>query len=124
MSKKPKILIAEDEPSMRLYIQTILSRWDCDLAVEQTGADAISRAATLKPDMALLGLTPGMDRVQCGITLSKASPGMRIVLWNEPVAPHVLNDLKVLGFDFRTLLVPFSEEELRAVCFPSHQQTK
>jgi two-component system, OmpR family, response regulator MprA len=120
MSKKPKILIAEDEPSMRRYIQTLMSRWDCELVVEQTGADAISRAATFKPDVALIGYcTPGMDGAQAGIRLLKVSGGTQIVLFNESVPADILSDLRVQGYDFRTLLAPFDAEELRTVCFPA-----
>jgi len=118
MSKKPKILLAEDEPSMRPYVKTLMSQWGCDLAIEPTAKRAIQRAATFKPDVALLGLTPGMERAQAGIELLKVSPGTQIVLWNEPVPPEVLDDLRAQGYDFRTLAAPFDGEELRAVCFP------
>lgn len=115
-----KILLAEDEPSMRRYIQTIMSRWDCELAVEPSGADAIRRAATFKPDVALIGYcTPGMDGAQAGINLLLVSPETQIVLWNEPVPPHVLSDLTARGYEFRTLAAPFDEEELRDLCFTS-----
>jgi DNA-binding response OmpR family regulator len=114
-----KILLAEDEPSMRRYIQMIMSRWDCELAVEQTGADAISRAATFKPDVALLGLTPGTDGAQAGISLLRVSAGTQIVLFNESVPADILSDLRAQGYDFRTLPAPFDAEELRTVCFPA-----
>ena len=119
MSKR-KILFAEDESSMRRYIQTLMSRWDCELVVEQTGADAISRAATFKPDVALIGyFTPGMDGAQAGIELLRVSPETQIVLWNEPVPPDVLSDLTARGYNFRTLAAPFDEEELRDLCLTS-----
>ena len=124
MSKKPKILIAEDEPSMTRYIQTLMSSWDCDLAIEPTAEGAIQRAVTLKPDVALLGLTPGMDRAQCGICLLRLSPRTQIVLWNESVPPHVLSNLRAQGYEFRTLAAPFNMEELQDLCFSSHQQTE
>jgi CheY-like chemotaxis protein len=125
MPKKLKILIAEDEPSLCRYIQTLMSRWDCDLAVEPTAECAIQRAATFQPDIALLGYcTPGIDGAEAGIGLLRLSPGTQIVLWNEPVPPHVLSDLQEQGFDFRALAAPFNEEGLRAVCFSSHQQTE
>lgn len=115
-----KILLAEDEPSMRRYIQMIMSRWDCELAVEPSGADAIRRAATFKPDVALIGYcAPGMDGAQAGINLLVVSPETQIVLWNEPVPPDVLSDLRAQGFDFRTFLAPFDAEALRTLCFPS-----
>jgi hypothetical protein len=55
MSRKTRILLAEDDPCLSLYVQTILSRWDCKLAIEPTAEGAIQRAATFKPDVALLG---------------------------------------------------------------------
>jgi len=118
MSKKLKILIAEDEPSLCHYIVTLLSRWNCDLAIEQTSEGAVHRAATFKPDVALLGYcTPGMDGAQAGIELLKTSPGTMVVLTVEDVPPHVLSDLRGRGYDFPTLAAPFNEEELRALCF-------
>jgi len=113
-----RVLLAEDEPSTRNYIQMIMSRWDCELAIEPTAEGAIQRAATFKPDVALLGYcTPGMDGAQAGISLSRVSPETQIILWNEPVPPHVLSDLRAQGYEFRTLAAPFDIEELRAVCF-------
>jgi CheY-like chemotaxis protein len=123
MSKKFKILLAEDDPFLIRYIRTMMSRWSCELAVEPTGADAIRRAATFKPNVALLGYcTPGMNGAQAGIGLLMVSPETHIVLWNEPVPPDVWIKLRAQGYDFRTLAAPFDEEELRAVCFPSSQR--
>lgn len=119
-----KLLLAEDDPALSRYIQTILSRWDCELAVEQTAEGAIRRAATVKPDVALLGfVTPGMDGAQAGIGLLKVSPGTKVVLTVESVPPEVLDGLRPQGFDFQTLAAPFNIEELRAVCFPSSHPT-
>lgn len=119
-----KLLLAEDDPSLSRYIQTILSRWDCDVAVEQTAEGAIQRAATLKPDVALLGfVTPGMDGAKAGIELLKNSPRTKVVLTVESVPPHVLSDLRSQGYDFGTLAAPFNIEELYDVCFPSSHPT-
>ena len=65
MSKKLKILLAEDDPCLSLYVQTILSRRDCEVLVEQSADGAIHRAAAFEPDVAILGfITPGMTRVE------------------------------------------------------------
>ena len=122
MSKKFKILLAEDDPFLIRYIRTMLSRWDCELAVEPTGADAIRRAATFKPDVALLGLTPGMERVQVGIGLLRISPGTQIVLFNGFVPVDILSDLRAQGYEFRTLAAPFDKQKLWDLCF--HPITK
>ncbi len=104
---------------MTRYIKTLMSHWDCDLAVEPTAEGAIERAATFKPDVALLGLiTPGMDGARAGIGLMQVSPGTRIVLFNESVPRHVLSDLRAQGYEFRTLAAPFNIEELQDLCFP------
>jgi DNA-binding NarL/FixJ family response regulator len=119
MPRKRKIVIAEDDFFLIWYIQTLISRWDCELAIEPTAEGAIQGAATFRPDVALLGfVTPGMDGAQAGIELLKVSPGTQIVLFNESVPADILSDLRARGFNFRTLSAPFYEEELRDVCFP------
>jgi len=118
MPKKLKILLAEDDPGLSLYVQIILGRWDCDVVVEQTAEAAARRAAALKPDVALLGyITPGMDGAEAGIALLKVSPGTRIVLAFESVPSEVLDDLRTRGYDFKTLPAPFEIEELQDLCF-------
>jgi DNA-binding NtrC family response regulator len=120
MLGKPKILLAEDEPSMRRYMEMIMSRWACELAVEPTAEDAIQRAATFRPDICLIGYcTPGMDGAQAGIELLKVSPGTQVVLFNESVPANIVSDLKARGYNFRMLAAPFDEAQLRAVCFPA-----
>ena len=120
MSNRLKILLAEDEPSLSRYIETLLSQWDCDVVVEQTAERAIRRASAFKPDVALLGfITPGMDGAKAGIELLKDSPGTRIVLTVDSVPSEVLDDLRARGYDFRTVVAPFKVEELQSLCFPS-----
>ena len=50
-----KILMAEDDRNLARYYAMLLSQWDCETVVEHRGTDAIRRAATLLPDVALLG---------------------------------------------------------------------
>jgi CheY-like chemotaxis protein len=103
---------------MRRYIQTILRRWNCELAIEQTGADAISRAAVFQPDIAFLGfVTPGINGAQALIAMSMALPGTQIVIFNESVPADILSNLRAQRYDLRTLAVPFTEEELWDLCF-------
>ncbi len=126
MLRKTKLLFVEDEPSMRRYVHALISQWQCELEVEQTGADAIRRAATFKPDVALIGYcTPGMDGAQAGIELLKVSSETQIVLFNESVPADMVSELKARGYNFRTLPAPFDEKELRDLCFPeSHPKVE
>jgi two-component system OmpR family response regulator len=119
MSGKLKVLLAEDDPSLSRYFQSLLRQWGCEIAVVQTGEAAVRRAAGFKPDIALLGfVTPGMDGAKAGVSLLQVSPRTKVVLTVEPVPGEILAGLRVQGHDFWTLLAPFGSEELRALCFP------
>jgi DNA-binding NarL/FixJ family response regulator len=77
MSTKQKILLAEDDPCLSRYIETLLSQWDCDVAVEQTAERAIRRASLFKPDVVLLGFItqPGMDGAKSWSRVAKGFAG-------------------------------------------------
>jgi hypothetical protein len=62
-----------------------------------------------------------MDGAKWNRVVKGVLPGTQIVLWNEPVPPDVLSDLRAQGFDFGTLPAPLKEKELRAVCLASSQ---
>ena len=63
-----KILVAEDDRNLAQYYVTLLSQWNCETVVEHTGTDAIRRAATFRPDVALLGVViPAMGGVEAAI---------------------------------------------------------
>jgi DNA-binding response OmpR family regulator len=51
-----KVLVAEDEPPLAQFYVTLLRQWNCETVVEHTGKDAVRRAASFRPDIALLGV--------------------------------------------------------------------
>jgi CheY-like chemotaxis protein len=113
-----KVLVAEDDPALARYYEILLSQWNCETVVEHTGTDAIRRAATLRPDIALLGVVmPEMGGVEAGIKLLEICPGTKIVLASESVPPETLEQLQAQRYQFETLSAPFSREELHAVVF-------
>jgi CheY-like chemotaxis protein len=114
----PKILVAEDEPALARYYEILLIQWNCEVVVEHTGADAIRRAATFQPDVALLGVVmQDMGGVEAGIKLLEICPGTKIVLVTESVPPETLEQLEARGYHFEMLPAPFTREELHAVVF-------
>jgi CheY-like chemotaxis protein len=114
----PKILVAKDDPNLARYYEMLLSQWNCETVVEHTGTDAIRRAATFQPDIALLGVVmPEMGGIEAGIKLLEICPGTEIVLVTEPVPPETLDQLEAQGYHFPTLPAPSSREELHAVVF-------
>jgi two-component system chemotaxis response regulator CheY len=118
----PKVLVAEDDRLLAQYYVTLLSQWNCETVVEHTGTDAIRRAATFRPDVALLGVViPGMGGVEAAIKLLEICPGAKIVLVTESVPAETLEQLEAQGYHFPMLPAPFSREELRAVVFGNDQ---
>jgi two-component system, NarL family, response regulator LiaR len=113
-----KILVAEDDRNLARYYETLLSQWDCETVVEHTGTDAVRRAATFRPDIALLGVViPEMGGVEAAIKLLEICPGTKIVLVTESVPPEKLKQLEAQGRHSPTLLAPFSRDEMDAAVF-------
>ena len=118
-----KILVAEDDHNLARYYETLLSQWDCETVIEHTGTDAIRRAATFRPNVALFGVViPEMGGVEAAIKLREICPGTKIVLVTESVPPEVLKRLAARGYHFPTLPAPFSREELHAAVFGGAQR--
>ena len=114
----PKVLIAEDSLNLARYYEMLLSQWDCETVVEHTGTDAIRRAATFRPDVALLGVViPEIGGIEVAIKLLDICPGTKSVLVTESVPPETLEQLAAQGYHFEMLPAPFTSEELYAVVF-------
>jgi CheY-like chemotaxis protein len=93
----PKILV-EDAHNLAHYYEMLLSQWDCETAIEHTGTDALRRAATFQPDVALLGVViQEMGGVEAAIKLLEICPGTKIVLVTESVPPGKLKQLAAQG---------------------------
>ena len=113
-----KILVAEDDRLLAQYYVTLLSQWNCETVIEHTGTDAIRRAATFRPDVALLGVViPEMGGVEAAIKLLEICPGTKIILVTESVPVETLKRLAAQGYHFPMLPAPFTREELHAVVF-------
>ena len=101
MHQTRKILIAEDDPHMCRYLVTLLGRKICEIAVEHNGEDAIRRAASFQPDVALIGFVmPGIDGSTTGVGLLKVSPPTNVVFITEFVSPLDTRDLEGARISF------------------------
>lgn len=62
MSPTQRVLIVDDEPSIVLSLQFLLSREGYEVAVARDGESALAQAALAPPDLVVLDLMlPGMD---------------------------------------------------------------
>jgi CheY-like chemotaxis protein len=112
------VLVCDDEPAIANFVAETLKDDDCETVVEYSGLDAVYRAATFRPDIALLGFAmPKMDGVEAGMSLLKISPKTKIVLITERVPEETLETLKSNGYNFDAFPAPFTGEDLRAMLF-------
>jgi CheY-like chemotaxis protein len=118
----PKVLVAEDDRLLAQYYVTLLSQWNCETVVEHRGTDAIRRAATFRPDVALLGVViPGIGGIEAAIKLLEICPRTKSVLITESVSAETQEQLAAQGYNFPTLPAPFTREELHAAVFGNAQ---
>ncbi len=113
-----KVLVAEDDRNLAHYYKMLFSEWDCETVVEYRGTDAIRRAATFRPDVALIGVViPGMGGVEAALKLLEICPGTKTILVTESVPAETLEQLAAQGYHFPMLPAPFTREDLHAVVF-------
>ncbi len=65
MAKKTKILIADDEPKIRMFLRANLEARDYDVYLAQDGIEAVEMAGRVLPDVIVLDVNmPRMDGIE------------------------------------------------------------
>jgi len=65
MSNKPKILVVDDEPKIRMFIRANLEARGYEVYLAQDGAEAVEEAARILPDVIVLDVNmPRMDGIE------------------------------------------------------------
>ena len=82
MGNGTRILIVDDEPTYREYLQRFLSRDGLDVRTAETGAEAIELAREFSPDVLLADwmLRCEMHGIEVGEALRAQRPDLRILL--------------------------------------------
>ena len=82
MSQATRILIVDDEPTYREYLERFLRRDGLDVRTAETGAEAIALADEFGPDVLLADwmLRCEMHGIEVGETLRAKRPDLRILL--------------------------------------------
>ncbi len=108
-----RVLVVEDDPTLRLVIQDNLASegYDVDLAAD--GATAIRQARATTPDLIILDLTlPDCDGLAVLPTLRQGGQIPIIILTARSQQPEKLSGLRLGADDYITK--PFDMEELLA----------
>lgn len=75
-SARPLVLIAEDDPDIRLLVGTLLRRWGYEVMAADSGRDALELAASRPPSLAVLDIgMPPPDGIEVTLRL-KADPAL------------------------------------------------
>jgi DNA-binding NtrC family response regulator len=75
------ILVVDDEPSMRRYLQTALELDSYEVRAAATGEDALEKVQQRHPDLVLLDLImPGWDGLETLQRIRKVSPSSKVVM--------------------------------------------
>src|SRR3979490_1900378 len=125
MKQTAKILLVDDEPSMLLYIKTLLEGDDYKVETATTGEEALVLVEKgMQPDLVLLDvLMPGIDGLQTLERLRQIQPSVKVVMLSSVNdTRQVVHAMKRGALDHLTK--PFQKAELDAVIDLSVDQGK
>jgi len=113
-----RVMVVDDHAIVRQGISDVLAA-DEDIeivALVASGEEAVSLAAKLHPDVALMDLSmPGMDGVEATRRTIGASPGVRVVMLTSFAEPEHVNDALDAGAVGYLLKDADADEIVRAV---------
>src|SRR5690348_12946372 len=85
-----RILIADDNPSVRTALRQLLSGKDREIFEALDGADALAKALDTRPDVAVLDLAmPSMDGLSVARELLKQLPNTAVVMCTMHWSPQL-----------------------------------
>lgn len=109
---KEKILLVEDEKSIRGFLKINLKRSELEVIEAETGEEGIRKAKVEKPSIALLDvMLPGIDGFQVCKELRKEFPNMGIIM----LTARTQDIDKIMGLEFGAddyVVKPFNPSEL------------
>lgn len=116
MSELANILVVDDEPGMRRYLQTLLEVDSYQVTTAQSGPEAVKRLrGGSRPDLVLLDLLmPELDGLQTLEQLRQTQPGVKVVMLScVSDTRKVAQAIRLGAQDYLTK--PFQKAELDAV---------
>jgi len=108
-----RLLIIDDEPSYREYLERYLSREGYDVKTASNGQEAIEIGNTFHPDVVLADwmLKDHMHGLEVGEQIRRDNPGIQILLMTGFPSSEIREEARKARV-FRFLEKPFSLEEV------------
>lgn len=120
---KEKILVIDDEPSIRKYLHTLLDVDGFDVTTVSSGSDALEFIATgAKPDFVILDvLMPEMDGLETLRRLMEADRSLNVIMLScSNEVSTVVEAIRLGAHDYLTK--PFEKPELDAALLKCRQK--
>ena len=113
MNASTRILIVDDEPTYREYLERFLKRDGLDVRTAETGSEAIELAREFAPDILLADwmLRCEMHGIEVGEALRAVRPDLRILLMTGFPTADLEAEAARVGID-GFLEKPFALEDL------------
>jgi nitrogen regulation protein NR(I) len=113
--ESPKVLIVDDEESMRFLLREVMSREGYDTAVAASGEEALQHVREAETDLVIMDIKmPGMDGMQALREIRRMRPNLVVLMMtahgNKLVA---LEAMREGAYDYFTK--PFELDEMRVV---------
>src|ERR1700726_3274924 len=123
MAVKEKILVVDDEPSIRKYLQTLLEVDGFDVETVSSGKDALERIGTgERPDFVILDvLMPEMDGLETLRQLMQVDRTINVIMLScSNEGTTVVEAIRIGALDYLTK--PFEKPELDAAFLKCRQK--
>jgi two-component system response regulator AtoC len=123
MADKEKILVVDDEPSIRKYLQTLLEVDGFDVAAVSSGKEALERIGNAeRPDFVILDvLMPEMDGLETLRQLMQVDRTLNVIMLScSNEVTTVVEAIRLGALDYLTK--PFEKPELDAALLKSRQK--
>jgi DNA-binding response OmpR family regulator len=110
-----KVLVVEDDPTVREVLTTLLGFEGCDVEVAEDGETGLAAAMRMRPDVVLLDIMmPGLDGYAVCRTLKSEADPPKVVMVTAKTSKEDEDQGKDAGAD-AYLRKPFSPIELLRV---------
>lgn len=113
-TRKPKVLVVDDERLLADTTAAILSRAGFNAKIAYDGFSALETMASFHPDYVLTDIVmPSMNGVDLAIAITKMYPATAILLFSGQAGiADILSESRAQGFDFPLLAKPVHPTKL------------
>lgn len=125
MTERPRVVVIDDAPSVRILLRRTLPFYDIELVGEAEDArSGIKQVADLNPDVVLLDLhLPDRNGTEIIQDLKVVAPGVKVIMFTNDDQPEAMSAAiseGVDGYIVKLALIPDLAEEIERVASTNH----